>query len=414
MLRVLVLPLALFAGSLAAAADWPQWRGPTGDNHAAGGATAPLEWGDDSGVVWRTRVPGRGHSSPTIVGERIYLTTADAGRETQSLLIFDRQTGAVLNDQVVHQGGLPPQIHPNNSHASPTVASDGERVFTLFLNDGSAWLSAFTLTGEPLWSQRAAPFQPRQYSFGFGSSPRVVDGVVVFSTEFDGPGSGLYAFDPATGEEAWQTDRPSKLSYSSPSLVPVDGRTQLVMTGNHQVASYDPVSGQQLWTVPATTMATCGTMVWDDALGVAFGSGGYPDSFTIAVKTTAPHDVVWQNRVKCYEQSMLAVDGYVYGIADSGVAYCWRGSDGQEMWKRRLGGRWSSSPLLVGDRIYVTNERGATFVLRATPDGCDVLAENQLGTSGFATPTPLDGRLYHRYGVGEGAERQEYLVAIGE
>lgn len=412
MRAISTLGLLLVAG-VASAADWPQWRGPTADNHAAPGAEAPLEWTETSGIVWRTAVPGRGHSSPTIVGERIYLTTGDAAKQTQSLLIFDRQTGALLLDQLVHQGALPAQIHSNNSHASPTVASDGERVFTLFFRDGSAWLSAFTLEGEPLWSKRAAPFQPRQYSFGFGSSPRIVNGLLVLATEFDGPGSGLYAYDPATGEEVWSTDRPEKLSYSSPSIVPVGGDIQLMMTGNHQVASYEPKSGEQLWRVDAPAMATCGTMVWDESLGLAFGSGGYPDSFTLAVRTEAPHDVVWQNRVKCYEQSMLALDGYVYGIADTGVAYCWRGSDGEQMWKQRLGGRWSSSPVLVGDRIYATNESGTTYVFRATPDRCEVLAENQLGTSGFATPTPLDGRLYHRYGDGEGADRQEYLVAIG-
>lgn len=412
-MRLLVIVLSLVA-THAWAEDWPQWRGPNGDNHAAPGAAAPIEWTETSGLFWRTRLPGRGHSSPTVFGERIYLTTADDAEQTQSLLVIDRATGELLRGEVAHQGGLPARIHPNNTHASPTAACDGERVYTLFFNGGDACLSAFTLEGDPVWSQRAAPFRPQQYSFGFGSSPRLVDGLVVISTEFDGPGSGLYAFDPATGEKAWETARPQKLSYSSPSLVPVDGDVKLMLTGNNQIAAYEPESGEQLWSVPGTTMATCGTMVWDERLGLAFGSGGYPDSFTVAIRTTAPHDVVWQNRVKCYEQSMLVVDGYVYGVADSGVVYCWRAADGQPMWKQRLGGRYSSSPLLVGDVIYVTNERGTTYVFRANPEAYEPLAENQLGTSGFATPTPLDGRLYHRYGVGEGAGRQEFLVAIGQ
>ncbi|TWT46680.1 PQQ-binding-like beta-propeller repeat protein [Botrimarina hoheduenensis] len=413
MRNLMVIGLAMMA-SVVAAEDWPQWRGPTADNHAAPGATAPSEWSETSGLRWRTAIPGRGHSSPTVVAERIYLTTADEPTQTQSLLILDRSTGALLKTQRVHQGNFPAEIHPSNTHASPTVASDGERVFALFYNDGSAWLSAFTLAGEPLWSVPAAPFKPQQYTFGFGSSPRVVAGLVVVSSEFDGTGSGIYAFDPATGKQVWRADRPESLSYSTPSLVPVAGKVQLMLTGNRQVAAYDPASGAPLWSQPGTTRATCGTMVWEEGLGLAMGSGGYPESFTLAIRTTPPHDVVWENRIKCYEQSLLVAAGHVYCVADNGVAYCWRAADGKELWKQRLGGRYSSSPVLVGDKIYVTNEQGTTFVFRADPAAFELLAENQLGTSGYATLTPLDGKLYHRYASGDGPERQEYLVAIGD
>ena len=403
----------LFAAAAANAQDWLQWRGPTGDHHAPAGATAPSEWSETNGIAWRTAIPGQGHSSPTLVGSRIYLTTADAAAQTQSLLILDRATGKLLREVLVHQGGLPARIHPNNTHASPTVASDGSRVYTLFNNNARAWLTALSLDGEQIWQRDVAGFDPQQYEFGFGSSPRIAGGVLLFASEYDGPGSAIYAVDPETGADAWQADRPDDLSYSTPAVATLGGTTQLLMSGNDLLASYDARTGATLWSIEGSSRATCGTMVWDESLGLVFASGGYPNAFTCAVRTKGEPEIVWQNGVKCYEQSMLTLDGYLYGVSDRGVAYCWRCEDGAEMWKERLAGRYSSSPVLVDGKIYVTNEGGTTYVFRATPNGYEGIATNQLGTSGFATPTPADGRLYHRYGVGEGADRKEFVVAIG-
>jgi outer membrane protein assembly factor BamB len=206
-----------------------------------------------------------------------------------------------------------------------------------------------------------------------------------------------------------------ELSYSSPSIVPGGGKNQLLMSGNYQVASYAPATGEVLWSLDDTsTRATCGTMVWDEKLGLGFASGGFPDSFTLAVRLDGDHEVVWRNGVKNYEQSLLAVDGYVYATADRGIAYCWRASDGKEMWRERIGGKYSASPLLVGGKIYATNEQGTTTVFEANPERYVGVAQNQLGDSAFATMTPSDGRLYHRYAKTEDGKRQEYLVAIGE
>ena len=157
-------------------------------------------------------------------------------------------------------------------------------------------------------------------------------------------------------------------------------------------------------------------MVWDERQGLAFASGGYPDTFTLGIQTTGNHSIVWvNNRIKCYEQSMLVVGDYLYCMTDSGMVHCLQGSDGQEMWKKRVSRPGvSSSPVLVDGKIYVTNERGTTYVFVATPEGFQSVAENQLGTECFATPTPLGNRFYHRYAVGSGDSRQEYLAAIGE
>lgn len=413
-LTMLALPWIAVATRTASAEDWLQWRGPTGDQHAPPGATAPLSWSETEGVAWTTPLPGRGHSSPTLVGDRIYLTTADAEAGTQSLLILDRQSGELLRSLLIHEGGLPARIHPNNSHASPTVASDGQRVFVLFCNDDAAMVTALDLAGEPLWQVRAAAFDPQMFQFGFGSSPMVVGDVVVIASEYDGPESGIYALDAATGAQRWRAPRPKSLSYSTPAPIQYEGKQMLLMSGNSLLAAYDAVDGQELWTVQGSTRATCGTMVADTASGLAFASGGFPGSLTQAVRLDGEHDIVWQNNVKCYEQSTLLVGDYLYEVSDNGVAYCYRTSDGEEMWKQRLGGKYSSSPVLVGDRIYVTNEGGTTFVFAANPERFESLAENQLGDSAFATSTPADGRLYHRYAKQVDGRRQEYLAAIGE
>lgn len=413
-LRTLTCLASFVLAAAAPAQDWRQWRGPTGDNHAPAGATAPLDWSEESGLAWKTPIPGKGHSSPTLVGPRIYLTTCNDASQTQSLLVLDRATGQLLKETSTNRGGLPARIHPNNTHASPTVASDGQRVFTLFCNNDAAVVTAYDLDGNQLWQSRAGGFDPQQYQFGFGSSPRIVDGLLVVATEYDGPESGLYALDPPTGQSVWKTPRVNELSYSTPAVVSLGGRNQLLMSGNYSLASYEASSGKQLWQTEGSARATCGTMVWDQELGLGFASGGYPNPFTLAVDLGGDHKIVWQNSVKCYEQSMLVVDGHLYGVSDKGVAYCWRGADGREIWKERLGGGFSSSPVLVDGKIYVTSEGGTTHVYRATPDGFERLGRNQLGDSGFATPTPADGRLYHRYAKTENGVRQEYLVAIGE
>ncbi len=399
----------------ASADDWPQWRGPSGQNYAAPGATAPEQWSESSNIAWRTKVPGRGHSSPVLTGDRIYLTTCDEPSQQQSLLVFDRATGRPLKQTVVHTGKLPPRIHGNNTHASPTVACDGNHVFALFNNNLACWVTKFDLDGNQIWQRRVAGFDPQKYKFGFGSSPILHEGLLILSTEYDGPDSGIYAIDTETGQTVWNAPRTKSLSYSTPIPATLNGRPELIMSGNQRIAAYDPRTGNELWSTPGSTHATCGTMVWDSQNNVAFASGGYPDTFTLAVRVGTRPSIPWQkNKIKCYEQSMLLVDGYLYAIADNGIAYCLQASDGSQRWRERLGGPISASPILVDGKVYVSNERGTTFVFRATPESYQPIATNQLGDECFATTTPVDGRLYHRYAKREGGVRQEYLVAIGE
>jgi hypothetical protein len=222
----------------------------------------------------------------------------------------------------------------------------------------------------------------------------------------------IKALDPATGKVIWEQNRPKMLNWGSPIVAKLGGREQLLLSGTERIASYDPSNGKPLWEARCLTMATCGTVVWDG--DIVFASGGYPDPETAAVAADGSGRVLWTNRVKCYEQSMLAYDGHVYAFSDNGIVFCWDGKTGQERWAKRLQGPVSSSPLLVGDTIYATNEAGTTWVFKATPAAYTEVARNQLGTSSFASTVAVDGRLFLRVAEGGGASRKESLYCIGQ
>lgn len=393
--------------------DWPCWRGPAGDNHAPPGNQTPLRWNLQTGenVLWKTPLPGRGHSTPVLVGDAIYLTTAEAGPQTQSLLQFDRAQGRLLNRWVLHRGTLPATIHPNNSHASPTPAFDGEHLIAVFHTADAIWATAVSLDGQQVWSRRVAAFQPQVFQFGYGASPLVVDDLVVIAAEYNGPESGLYALDVRTGQTVWQVPRPSNLNFASPIAATIAGRQQILLAGAEQIAAYDPPTGTLLWSVDSATEAICGTIVWDGSRVMV--SGGNPDRGTWCVQGDGSERELWRNRVGCYEQSLLATPDYVYAAADQGVVYCWKTGDGTEMWRQRVfPGGISASPLLSRQRLYIAAEAGTVYVLAASPDRYELLAENPSGDSIFASPVAADDRLYLRVGEGYGEQRQEYLVAI--
>jgi outer membrane protein assembly factor BamB len=152
-------------------------------------------------------------------------------------------------------------------------------------------------------------------------------------------------------------------------------------------------------------------MVWHKDIVIA--SGGYPKAETIAIRADGSGEMLWRNSQKCYEQSLLAYDGYVYGLTDNGVIYCWRVEDGKDMWKQRLRGPVSSSPVLAGGHIYWANERGTTYVFKPNPESFELVAENQLGDESFASPAVCGGKIYIRSASGSGAKRQEYLYCFG-
>ncbi len=388
--------------------DWLEWRGPNRNNIAPGPA-APTSWSDSENVKWRVEVPGRGHSSPIIVGDLIVLTSADENRKTTGVFAFDKRNGKLIWQTPITQGGFQSEMHPKNTHATSTVASNGKQLFAVFIQNQAVQLVALDMKGRIQWQINAGSYNPQQYKFGYGPSPILYDDMVIVASEYEKGFIAAYA--QQDGKPRWMQPR-NGISFSSPVVAKVAGKDQMLISGLKSVSSYDPKTGKVLWTAPGTTDATCGTMVWDE--DIVFASGGYPDSQTVAVKGDGSGRVLWTNNEKCYEQSMLAHNGYVYAMTDNGIFYCWNGKTGEEMWKKRLGGPVSSSPLLSGDNIFVTNEQGNVWVVKANPQSFEMVAENRLGDDIFATPIVSQGRLYARFADSSQGRRQEYLICIAE
>lgn len=389
------------------AADWPWWRGPTRDGVAAAGQKPPLKWGEAENVRWKAAVPGRGHGSPIVVGGRVFLITADADTGTQLALCFDRQTGKKLWETVVHRGGFETKGNAKSSLASSTPACDGERVYVNFLHAGAVYTTALDLDGKQLWQTKVTDYVLHQ---GFGSSPAIYGPLVLVSADNKGTGA-IAGLDRATGKIVWKQERPKLPNYASPIVLAVAGKDQLVLTGCDLVTAFDPLTGSKIWETKGST-TECVTSTVTDGKSV-FTSGGYPKNHVAAVAADGSGKVVWESKVRVYVPSMLVHRKHLFAALDDGFAACWACDTGKEVWKEKLGGTFSASPVLAGEHIFATNEGGKTFVYKADPAAFELVAENQLGSEVFATPAVCGDRVYMRVAAKAGGKRGEFLYCLG-
>jgi hypothetical protein len=389
------------------AADWPWWRGPQRNGIANPNQDPPTEWSATQNVAWKSAVPGRGHSSPTVVGRRVFLATADEQQGTQSVLCYDRETGNQLWQTIVHRGGLM-QKNQKSTAASGTVACDGESVFINFANNGAVDVTALSLDGIRRWQTKIGDYLIHQ---GYGASPAVYQSLVISAADSHAGGV-VAALDRKTGAIAWKRDRPKEPNYTSPIILNVEGRDQLLLSGCNLVSSFDPLTGKTLWEIKGAT-TECVTSAVTDGERV-FCSGGYPKNHVAAVLADGSGKIVWENKDRVYVPSLLARDGYLFGVLDAGVAACWKSDTGQEQWKKRLGGDFSASPVLVGNRIYATNEIGETFVYRADSSKFEQIAMNKLGDQAMASATICRSRIYMRVVEQVDGRRQEMLYCLAK
>ncbi|HIE99537.1 MAG TPA: serine/threonine protein kinase [Planctomycetes bacterium] len=387
--------------------DWPWWRGPQRNGIASAKQSPPLTWSETENVLWKVAVPGRGHGSATVIGDQVFLAVADPEREVQSVLCFDRQTGERVWEALAHEGHLETGGNKKASQASSTVAYDGQRLFINFLNNGAIFTTAFDMSGDRLWQTKISDYVVHQ---GYGSSPAPYKHLVIVGADNKGGGA-VAALDRASGDIVWKQSRPAKPNYSSPIILNVAGKDQLFLTGCDKVTSLDPLTGTTNWEIEGAT-TECVTSTVTDGVHI-YTSGGYPKNHMAAVVADGSGTVTWENTVRAYVPSMLCSDGYLYAALDGGFATCRESDTGKEVWKSRLGGTFSSSPVLVGDRIYATNEEGTTFVFKASPVAFKELAQNKLGESVFATPTICGSRIYTRVTHQVDGRRQEYLYCLG-
>ncbi|MFG0291222.1 MAG: PQQ-binding-like beta-propeller repeat protein, partial [Rhodopirellula sp. JB044] len=247
------LSLLVVLSPLSSAEDWRVWRGPTLDNHAPASAadSIPVSWSSSQNVIWKSPIPGSGHASPIVVDSRVFVLTHESDSKTISLLRYDLEDGARSGRVVLHEGVEPPKyLHKKNTCASGTPASDGKAVYVAVQVNDTIQASAVSLDGTILWQRTVAPYQvSSKFWFGYGSSPLLTNDSVVVAVDVDNDDRGLYAFDKTTGEPKWRAARPSHASYSSPILADVDGKQQIVISGGALVASYDPETGRELWSI---------------------------------------------------------------------------------------------------------------------------------------------------------------------
>ena len=346
------------------------------------------------------------------MGDNIFLATADQTSKEQSVVCFSRETGKQKWQTVVSSGGFAARIHPKNTYASQTIATDGERVFAVFENHNKIQVAALNYDGTKAWVKNVGDYQGK-YPFGFGTSP-IMQGKNVVITADNQLDSMILALDGKTGDQAWKIDRDKKTSYSPPAIAESGGSEQMLISGGGKVMSYDLKDRSINWSVPAQWQVSCGTMVWNDDL--VFASGGFPASQTLAIDAKSG-EVKWQNRVKCYEQSMLIHDDHLYGVSEKGAAYCWDAATGEQKWVSRLqnGAKQSASPVLVDGNIFFTSETGYTHVVKADPSSFQLVATNKLGDESFASMAIVDGTIFTRVATGGGgAPRQEWLVRIAK
>lgn len=388
--------------------DWPFWRGPMRDGTADANQSPPTEFSETENVLWVADVPGRGLSSPTVVGQRVFLTTADESTGAQSVLCYARDTGDLLWDKQVHaQGGM--QKNNKSTAASSSVSCDGEQLYVAFPNSDALVATALDLDGNVVWEQKISDYVVHQ---GYGASPVLYQDLVIVAADNKGGGK-LAALSKKTGEVIWSRERPKKPNYPTPTLLHINGQDQLVLVGCELVVSYEPLTGKTNWSTEGAT-TECVTSTVTDGTHI-FTSGGYPKNHMSAIAADGSATLVWENASRLYVPSLVIRDGYLYGVLDAGIATCWEAATGKVAWRQRLGGTFSSSLVLVGDSIYATNEDGEFSIFAASPGAYREIGKAKLGEQVLATPTICGSRIYHRVGhLSDSGQRSEKLYCIGK
>src|SRR5262245_24932437 len=258
-----LLPLVLLGFATSAHADhWPAWRGPRNDG-ASAEKTFPLKWSETENVRWKVEIPGVGHSSPIVWGDRIFLTSCDEKTGDRLLVCLDRDKGAILWQRTVLTSKLE-RKHKLNSHASSTPATDGTHVWVAFLDDPAIRVACYDFAGNPTWSVSPGKFFSPH---GFCSSPILYKDFVIVNCDQDKQEAFLVALDRKTGKERWRIDRPNRIrSYCVPLIVEAAGKTQMVLSGCNCVTSYDPDTGKPIWIIQGPTEQYVASLVYDSGV----------------------------------------------------------------------------------------------------------------------------------------------------
>lgn len=407
--------------------NWPQWRGDNGGVSSEKGL--PVEWSSTKNVKWRTPIAGRGHSSPIVWGKKIFLTTAldgapIAGRKpgvthkmadgsdfvhpdavgadlmhTFKVVCLDRTSGKILWERTAYEGPVHDSRHKKASFASSTPATDGKYVFAFF---GSEGLYAYDFKGKQIWKQNLGKLGTA--SVGYGVSPILYKDLVIMLCDDSGGNSFIAAFDKRTGREAWRVARKVDLTWSTPVLVrTAKGTTELVAGAAEAIIAYDPLTGKELWRHKGLESNAVPTPVVLNDLVVV--TSGYPAKIALALRAGGTGDVtgtpnlVWSyNKGTAYVPSPILLGDYVYLTTDRGLLTALEAKTGKLVYEGARPPKaviFQASPVAFEDKILMTSEEGDTYVIKAGPKH-EVLGTNSLGEGVSASPAIADGTIFIR------------------
>ncbi len=429
--------IAALAGSTSAGesskskANWPQWRGPLGTG-AAVDANPPIEWSPAKNIRWKTALPGKGHATPIVWGDRVFVTTASpvgdalkprfstapgthdgvpvTHRHEFAVLALSRKNGKELWRRTVHKTLPHEGGHYTGSLASSSPVTDGEHVYAFF---GTHGLYCLTVDGELKWSRELGEMQTK-HGHGEGASPVLYGETLVVNWDHEGE-SFVSALDKRTGEPRWKVKRDEKTSWSSPIVVEHNRKPQLIVNGTNRILSYDLATGKIIWECGGLSNNIVASPVAGD--GLVFAGSSYEKKAILAIRLdgaekdiTGTGHVVWsRTRATPYVPSPLLVGDSLYYLAHyQGIIsrVNARSGDDQPGLLRLPGiGDVYASPVAASSRVYITDLDGATIVL-SDEDSPRVLAVNRLNDRFSASAAIVGGELYLR------GERNLYCIAV--
>ena len=409
------LGITLFYGAIAAAGDWPQWRGPN-HNGSTVGSNLPVSWSTTENVVWSADLPGYSEASPIVVGDRVFVASNDESQTKLYAICLDRDTGKTLWSKLITDSA---RASSRNSMASCSPVSDGERVFFMF---GSGDLYAMDLDGNIIWSQNLGDdYGPFASQWGYSSTPLIYNNrlyVTVMRGTQTSQGatdenSFLLCLEPATGKVLFKIHRTSDArgesqdSYTSPVPYEFQGHSQIVLSGADYITGHDAILGDELWRHPHNPrkiqnwrLIPSPVIANDVVIGVEPRGGS-----AFAVKPTGDARMRFDDAAWVFDAKTTDVptppfyDGRLYILNGARrIMTCVNPITGEEIWSGDLGGRariWSS-PTAADGKIYCLNEQGTTIVL-AAGDTFKILGEGRLGGApSKSTIAIADERLFIR------------------
>ena len=399
-----LLAVALMSTDLQA--DWPEFRGPTSDGHAGHQAVGlPLDWSETHNVTWKTAIPHQGWSTPVVLGNQVWLTTATLDGDDFFALCLDAATGKVLfNQRLFHCDNPEPLGNNVNTYASPSPAIESGRVYLHFGTYGTACLD--TKTFQTLWKR--TDVNCRHFR-GPASSVVLFENTLILT--MDGADvQYLIALDKRTGETVWKTNRSVKFNdaegfqgfaaegdlrkaHSTPLIVNIDGTPQMFSPGAKAAYAYDPRTGRELWQVHYIAWSAAPRPLYSQGLALMITGLGATELWAIRIGgqgDVTGTRVAWKVKNAAQTASPIIVDDLLYMVSDSGMATCVEFATGKLVWRERLGGTYAASPIYADGRLYFCNQQGKTIVLKPGRTR-EVLATNKLDEGCLASPA-VDGK----------------------